>query len=304
MACFHPRLAWLPVDGGRLLFRCPVGDSPWNYVHGIARCRGCIGCRHDRARDVSIRAAHEAQAVGVSAFLTLTYAPQSLPWCGSLRKADMVGFMYRLRTHLRREHGAKVRAYWVSEYGERTLRPHYHACLFGWDFREDWRPAGESKMGHPMFTSAKLDELWGHGKCWVNLMGQQVAQYAAKYALKAQGAGQPDYVRVLRDGSSVKLEPPSDSLPHGRALGLPWLDTFWSDVFPRGLVVLKGGIELPAPEAYLRVLKDRDPDLHEWLAEKRAIEGIKRLEDFSPQRLEVREVCAHARAAQSKRDGL
>ena len=101
---------------------------------------------------------------------------------------------------------------------------------------------GDSKGGHPMFVSSRLDALWGLGKCWINELGREVAQYAAKYALKSLGA---KFELRQAGGHLVQVEPPFDKLPHGRALGLPWLDRYWSDVFPRGLVVLKGGTELP-----------------------------------------------------------
>lgn len=324
MACFQPRRCWFKWDGGRPLFQFPIGEDPLDYVEGVARCRRCIGCKSDRARDVSLRASHEARFVGVASFLTLTYDDAHLPWDtlrlsdagrrqalrwpnsvlpfrGSLRRRDVVLFMKRLRKALWESHAVRVRAYVVGEYGGRNLRPHYHLCLFGFDFRDDRRAAGESKQGHPMFTSAQLSALWGMGMCWVNEMGQEVAQYAAKYALKSQG--ERCELRMTRDGV-VEIAPPFDGLPRGKALGLPWLDQFWSDVFPRGLVVLRGGVELPAPAAYMKVLKERDEDLFEAIAEQRSIEGLKRLEDFMPQRLEARQTVAHARASQSKRDSV
>lgn len=325
MACFHPQRCWFKWDGGRPLFQFPIGENPLDYVEGVARCRRCIGCKSDRARDVSLRAAHEARFIGVASFLTLTYDrehlpwetlrltdegraqalrfPQSvMPWAGSLRRADVVLFMKRLRDSLWRSHGVRVRTYQVGEYGGRNMRPHYHLCLFGFDFRDDRRSSGDSKHGHALFTSARLDALWGMGKCWVNEMGQEVAQYAAKYALKAQG--ERCELRMSRSGELVQIAPAFDGLPKGKALGLPFLERWWCDIFPRGLVVLKGGIELPAPAAYMKVLKDRDPEAFEALAERRSIEGLKRLEDFMPRRLESRETVAHARAAQSKRDAL
>lgn len=324
MACFHPQRCWFKWDGGRPLFQFPIGEDPLDYVEGVARCRRCIGCKSDRARDVSLRASHEARFIGVASFLTLTYDREHLPWdtlrlsdaaraqavrwpnsvmpwAGSLRRRDVVLFMKRLRKALWESHRVRVRAYIVGEYGGRNMRPHYHLCLFGFDFRDDRRSAGESKHGHAQFRSARLDALWGMGMCWVNEMGQEVAQYAAKYAVKSQG--QALELRMGRDGL-VQVPAPFDGLPKGKALGLPFLERWWSDIFPRGLVILKGGIELPAPAAYMKVLKDRDPEAFEALAERRSIEGLKRLEDFMPQRLEARETVAHARAGQSKRDGV
>lgn len=318
MACFHPRPGWLNrYDGGRLLFRSPVGEDPRDYVMGIARCRHCVGCLCDRARDVSIRAAHEAHTCGVASFLTLTYSREYLPEHGSLRRKDFELFMMRLRTYLLRNHGVKVRAYFVGEYGGRTGRAHYHCCLFGWDFSSDWVPAGRSKMGHAMYTSRTLDELWGKGMCWVNHMGVEVAQYAAKYAIKGQGGDRHSMLFRVAGGQLVSVNPrehrgfkgwpverPFDSLPHGKALGLPFLDRYWSDVFPRGLVILAGGTELPAPSAYMKALKARDEDLFSHLVAKRSIEGLPRLEDFMPDRLPVRESVALARATRHERDAV
>lgn len=324
MACFRPSRVWFHVDGGRALFRFPIGEDPLDYVEGVARCRKCIGCKADRARDISLRASHEARFVGVGSFLTLTYDREHLPWDtvrlsdegqrsalahpasvmpfqGSLCRSHLVLFMKRLRKALWTSHKVRVRAYAVGEYGGRTLRPHYHLCLFGHDFRDDRLPFGESKGGHPQWRSAVLDALWGKGICWINELGQEVAQYAAKYAVKGQGTRHE--LRMARDGL-VEVEPPFDSMPHGKALGLPWLHEFWSDVFPRGLVVLRGGVELPAPSAYMKVLKARDPELFEQLAEQREIDGLKRLEDFMPERLRVREEVAHSRASQAERDAV
>ena len=122
------------VTGGRPLFQFLIGDDPLDYVEGVARCRNCIGCKSDRARDVSLRASHEARFIGCASFLTLTYDQAHLPWDslrlsdegrrqalawpasvmpwgGSLRRRDVVLFMKRLRDSLRRVEGVRVRAF-------------------------------------------------------------------------------------------------------------------------------------------------------------------------------------------------
>lgn len=330
MPCFHPLEGWFDVSSGerkgRPLMRFPIGEDPLDWEYSTLRCRRCLGCRSDRARDLSLRAQHEAQHVGCSSFLTLTYSDEHLPhdakglrpehdryvltrpqvvrpYGGSLRRRDYELFLKRLRERLRLEFGARVRAYGVGEYGGRTVRPHYHVCLFGFDFLADRVPAGKSKMGHPMFSSKLLDESWGLGKCWLNLMGREVASYAAKYALKSLG---PRYeLRRLIDGRVVEVEPCFDSLPRGGgALGVPWLERYWSDVFPRGVVVLPGGVESPAPLAYMKRCKELQPEVYEAIREQREAEALKRLGEVMPQRLQAREIVAHARADQSKRDAL
>lgn len=329
MPCFKLRDGWFDVSSGerqgRPLMRFPVGEDPYDWERVDLKCRNCIGCRGDRARDVSLRASHEAMMVSASCFLTLTYDRGHLPiitstlsaegqrqalerpatvmpYGGSLRRRDVELFMKRLRDYLHRHYGVRVRGYLVGEYGERSSRPHYHALLWGFDFGHDRVPAGKSQGGHPMWSSKLLDELWTHGFCRINEMGQEVAQYAAKYALKSLGAKHE--LRRLVDGRIVEVEPPFDSLPHGKALGLPWLERFWTDVFPRGVVVLRGGVQLPAPLAYMKACKERDPATFERIADERRREAAKRLADAMPARLAAREGVAHARARQSKREAV
>lgn len=329
MPCYRIRDGWFDVSSGerqgRPLMRFPVGEDPYAWERVDLKCRNCIGCRGDRARDISLRASHEARMASASCFLTLTYDRRSLPvisstltaegqrqalerpvtvqpYGGSLRRRDVELFVKRLRKHLDSHYGVSVRAYIVGEYGERTQRPHYHALLWGFDFEHDRKREGSSHGGYPMWSSKLLDELWGQGMCRINEMGQEVAQYAAKYALKSLGVKHE--LRRLRDGSIVEVEPPFDSLPHGKALGVPFLDRYWSDVFPRGLVVLRGGVELPAPLAYMKVCKEREPATFERIVEERRREAAKRLAEAMPDRLRVREDVAHARARQSKREAV
>lgn len=301
MACFRPHDGWLHVDGGRPLWNFPVGDDPMDYSRTVLVCRSCPGCLADRARDISLRAVHEAKVCGASCFLTLTYDNDHLPLHGSLCRRDLELFMKRLRFRLAKP----VRAYAVGEYGGRTLRPHYHLCLFGEDFWFDRRSVGQSFGGFPMWESPFLDEVWGKGFCRVNDMGVDVAGYAAKYAIKAHSDGQGRAPRRCdADGVWHDVERPFDSLPRGKALGVPFLDRFWSDVFPRGVVVLRGGAELPAPRAYLRVFSERDPDGFAELMERRSVEGFKpeRFADSLPSRLAVRERVMVARVTRRARE--
>ena len=329
MPCFYPKPGWFDISSGerrgKPLMRFPIGDDPLDWEATGLRCRCCIGCRSDRAGDISLRASHEARMVGASCFLTLTYDRRSLPvtwqhvsdegqrlallhpqrvvpYGGSLRRADVVLFMKRLRKHLHSHFGVRVRAYQVGEYGGRTQRPHYHLLLFGFDFSHDRRREVDSRGGHPQWSSRLLDELWSMGMCRINELGHEVAKYAAKYALKSLGGKQE--LRSLVGGGLVEVEPPFDSLPHGRALGLPWLDRYWSDVFPRGVVVLRGGVEVPVPLAYMKVCKDREPAVFERVVYERGLEGLKRIEHSMPDRLKAREAVAFAKASQSKRDAV
>ena len=151
MSCFHPKRAWLPLsdqgDGLRPVFRRPVNGCDFEQL-GLP-CRKCEGCLIDRARDFGIRAAHEARMHEDSCFVTLTYAPEHLPWRGMLKKSDYYDFRQKLKNHCI---GQKLRFLGVGEYGSHTWRPHFHVCIFGMMF-SDLKDAGKSKMGFQNFES-------------------------------------------------------------------------------------------------------------------------------------------------------
>lgn len=76
----------------------------------------------------SARIQLEAACHAYSAFVTLTYSPESLPDPPQLQPEDLQKFLKRLR---RRLEPRRIRFFACGEYGSRSLRPHYHLVLFG-----------------------------------------------------------------------------------------------------------------------------------------------------------------------------
>lgn len=78
---------------------------------------------------------------GFGVFFTLTYDEQSVPTSvdpesgellRTVRKSDVQAHLKRFRMNLKRERGLSDWSYFItSEYGPRTLRPHYHGIFFG-----------------------------------------------------------------------------------------------------------------------------------------------------------------------------
>lgn len=74
----------------------------------------------------------EAKSHVENSFITLTYEDNKIPFNDNgdliLYKPDFQKFMKRLRKN---RNGERIRYLAVGEYGTKTNRPHYHACLFG-----------------------------------------------------------------------------------------------------------------------------------------------------------------------------
>lgn len=91
MSCFHPLKAYQTLSG-TIVFNDLQDARPINLP-----CGQCIGCRIDRSRAWAMRCVHQASMYPDNCFVTLTYAPEYLPYNGSLVHRDFQLFMKRLR---------------------------------------------------------------------------------------------------------------------------------------------------------------------------------------------------------------
>ncbi|QCS37346.1 replication initiation protein [Tortoise microvirus 89] len=94
-------------------------------------CGKCPECLARRTSGWSFRLMEESKRAESAHFVTLTYATAPVTKKGfmTLCKKDVQDFFKRLRYYLGKD--VKIKYYVVGEYGTRTLRPHYHAIIFG-----------------------------------------------------------------------------------------------------------------------------------------------------------------------------
>lgn len=263
-------------------------------------CGRCLGCRLERSRQWAVRVMHEASLQEENCFVTLTYDDEHVPADGSMRYGDFQKFMKRLR---RRFFSSRVRFFACGEYGENLGRPHFHAILFGVDFRADRRYWRKSESGFRCDRSPSLETLWPFGSSEVGDVSFESAAYVARYALKKVTGDLADehYKTVDRDTGEVTWrEPECVHMSLKPGIGAGWFDKFHQDVFPHDRVVVRGVPSKP-PRFYDKLLKRRDPSLLEELQEVREREARIRWPDNTPERLLVREVVQRARVSFLKR---
>ena len=290
MPCFHPLQGFRAVGGGLVFSRHRSMGIPMKVP-----CGRCIGCRLERSRQWAVRCMHEAQMHDESCFVTLTYADAFLPPGGSLRLSDFQKFMKRLR----RRADARVRFFHCGEYGESFSRPHYHALLFGFAFPD--RTHWVDRDSGPVWRSELLEELWPVGQSEIGSVSFESAAYVARYVTKkvTGEASAEHYTRVDRStGEVFQVAPEYATMSRRPGIGATWLEEFHSDVYPRDHVVSRGR-EAKPPRFYDQWYGRRDPDSWEVLKRKRR--EARKLEDESPDRLAVREVCTEARVASFER---
>jgi len=283
MACFRPVAAWRLEDGSIFFGAEKAGARALQLP-----CGRCIGCKLVRSRGWALRCMHEAQMHEDNSFVTLTYSDDFLS--PSLNYRDFQLFMKRLR---KLKGGSRF--FMCGEYGSVNLRPHFHALLFGVRFN------GLDSIGTNLFRSGELERLWPYGFSSIGSVTYESAGYVARYSLKkVVGVGAfSHYCRVDRvSGEYVQVVPEFARMSLKPGIGFDWFRKYWKEVYgPRDGVVLVGGRVSPAPRYYDQMLEVLYNDVFEDKKRERYVNGGKFVDECTPERLAVRELCAKAKLA-------
>lgn len=294
MTCFHPLSAFRSSDGS-IVFNKNRSD----LVESLnLPCGQCVGCRLERSRQWAIRCVHEASMFENNCFITLTYDNDHLPPFGSLRLSDFQKFMKRLRSRFSGiepvivddELKYPIRFYHCGEYGESLGRPHYHACLFNFDFSDKyfWRT---SESGARCYRSPSLEELWPFGQCEIGDVTFESAAYVARYIMKKINgdAAADHYVRYdSSTGEISSLMPEYTTMSRKPGIGSLFFDKYYDDMYPLDRVIVRG-LSMRPPRFYDLKVKEIDPGLIEALKFDRFVKASAFSDDNSIERLNVRE---------------
>ena len=228
---------------------------------------------------------HEAQLHDRCSFVTLTYDDEHLPEDHSLHVEHWQKFAKRLRKEI-----GRFRFYHCGEYGPATLRPHYHAAMFGVDFHRD-RELFKSTGDYPLYLSQTLQKAWGLGFTTIGNLTAQSARYVAKYVTKkiTGPAAEKNYERVdAETGEVITVRPEYSTMSRRPGIGAGWYEKFGADVRRTGFVVINGR-KTRAPAFYDRRHEEVDPEGYEEVKKARRDRVLLHAEDQTWERLAVRE---------------
>lgn len=278
MPCFRP------LKGYRAAARNPTGKRSivFNYREANSvdphdqvslPCGQCTFCRLEHSRGWAIRATHEASLYPLNCFLTLTYSDEHLPKLGGYPNLDYdapVFFMKRLRDR----YGEGIRSFGCAEYGEKLSRPHYHICLFNFDFPDKtlWKKTDENRL----FTSPSLQGLWPYGHSTIGDLTFESAAYVARYVTKkiTGNRAQSHYEAIDQSTGEVfeKLPERSISVSRMPGLGRPWYEKFYDFVLNHDYVISRGHKVRP-PKYYDRLSEKLFPERFALVKKRRQESG-------------------------------
>lgn len=293
MPCYHPITAWRAKErnaNGRkpMVFSPKQAEDPDRPE--LIACGQCVGCRLDRSRQWAIRCVHEASLYENNCFITLTFNDNSLmqrdnPY--SLEVRDYQLFMKRLR---KKYSNKKIRFFHCGEYGEKYGRPHYHACLFNFDFPD--KSLWSIQNGNRLYTSQSLQELWPYGFSTIGDVTFESAAYVARYIMKKVTGKQQESHYQLVDGETGEYlgqkKPEYITMSRKPGIASAWFDKYSEDCYPKDFITLNG-VKMNVPKYYDKLLEKTRPYEFDEIKQKRLENSDRFWDNNTPERLIVRE---------------
>lgn len=161
-------------------------------------CGQCLPCTISKRRVWTHRLMLENNFHDSAIFLTLTYADEHLPEPFEIKPFEKTRFKGSFAQHsvrpdhhkkfmkdLRSKTGLPLRFYGVGEYGDLTMRPHYHYALYGYP-----RCTGGTAYYNGVFrpchctSCTTIASVWRNGHIFSGDLELDSAQYIAGYVTK------------------------------------------------------------------------------------------------------------------------
>lgn len=136
-------------------------------------CGQCLPCRINRRRQWQWRQFFESLSHNENCFVTLTYNEENLPDQAGLEPEVVSLWLKRFRKQIQ---PLRVRYFLVGEYGDISLRPHYHLSLFG--------VSGFTVLDDGRTVEKVIASTWGRGFVQVAEFNEATAQYVSGYVTK------------------------------------------------------------------------------------------------------------------------
>ena len=221
----------IEISKNHTIQRCPdhfvsdtAKDVVFNYIE--IPCGKCLECRLDHARQWADRCVLEASQYDENCFLTLTYDDLHIPTIDDVRpdtgevvkfktvvKKDLQDFIKRLRDRVGYK---KIRYFACGEYGDQSLRPHYHLILFNYK-PADLELISKSPLGDEYFQSNFIKEVWPYGNNLVADCEWNSCCYVARYVVKKYK--QDSYLK------ETKIEQPFILMSRRPGIGQSWFNS-------------------------------------------------------------------------------
>lgn len=319
MSCIKPLTAYQDLDrvteNGKAYIKFRLSDVGVHFKEIQLPCGQCIGCRIDKSRDWALRCVHESSLYTNNCFLTLTYNDDNIPENGSLVKKHFQNFMKRLRKKYEGidyveiknaitgevEFKKPIRFFHCGEYGEELRRPHYHACIFNFDFddKELWCV----NNGYRLYRSESLAQLWSFGYSLIGSVTFESAAYVARYITKKLTGEKArfHYNNIDYDtGELLPILPEYITMSRRPGIGKTFFEKYTDDLYNKDFIT-HCEKKFKPPKYYDKIFGEINPDTMQDIKEKRLERRKLKSDDFTSKRMVQKEKVLKAKCKKLER---
>lgn len=268
---------WYPITVPRYFFRKQKDGYFSKYTYGRMQvpCGRCPACRRRKQNEWAFRILEEVKYTRLTAFVTLTYSDEFLPYSAlgipTLVPDHMSTFCKNLRYDLsypdpnNPEKVLSFRFFGCGEYGDQFERPHMHLLIF-YNGPQDHR-----------YLEKCISDRWTYGFIdYEEGITAGRAKYCAKYSMKQVGFDYQDAV------------PPFARMSRRPGIGKKFLDQLNTNLFKRldqWCVHDYQGTPYPLPRYYKDFIYSSDERyqhslLLEQLKNAKTDKSIREMEDY------------------------
>lgn len=214
-------------------------------------CGCCIGCRLDYSRQWANRCYLESLDSKYNYFITLTYDVEHVPIgkCGNgtLVPDDLKKFLKDLRAYYKYHYNIdNIRYFACGEYGDISLRPHYHLITFNlpiYDLDPNFRYVEDGKEivtqhvenGYIYYYSDIIHKIWNKGNILIGEATWQSMAYVARYVTKKiKGKESTVY-------DSLGIEPEFVRMSRMPGLGENYFKQHYNEIYENDNIVVFNG---------------------------------------------------------------
>ncbi len=307
MTCLHPMIraeTWEmeKAKDGHLYYKSEflpaLSTREFEYLAKSGRyrkiektnCGQCTECRLQKSRDWGTKGHLQMlyEKPNTNWFITFTYSDEYLPTHHtvdtetgevfegiSINKIDMEKMWKRLR---KRYPTAHIKYLAAGEYGGKTMRPHYHAIIYGLPLdTTQFEKIGMSKLMQPEWTTKELTEspdnhtmpIWPYGNITIGEATFEAIAYVARYTMKKATNHYEDWWY-----KSQGIMP--EWLHWSNGIGMQYYKDYRDKIYQTDSVPVKNkktGKLVKPPLSYDRKYKEYDPEHFEYIKQKRKEAG-------------------------------
>lgn len=204
-------------------------------------CGRCTSCKIQIAKEWALRCALELPYWEKSIFTTLTFNNEN-NIDPSIHKAEFQKFVNDLRNDCRKDN-RKIKILGAGEYGNNSMRKHYHAIIYGIGTEDEKHYIGTDET----YTSEKglIEENWLKGNVFNGFVTYNSARYVASYVFKKYYDDLEEQVY-----KSIGLETPFQYTSGG--LGKSYYNEWKNNIVNRGYIMFNG-VKHNIPRYFLRL---------------------------------------------------